>query len=80
MDLFVRASNNVAIDMYRKLGYDIYRTVNKYYSSSLDHSGEDAYGKFWTYTDMRKSLSRDTTKETSKPTGKRIEPDQLEWN
>jgi len=31
--------------MYRKLGYDIYRTVNKYYSSSIDHSGEDAYGK-----------------------------------
>jgi hypothetical protein len=30
--------------MYRKLGYDIYRTVNKYYSSSLDTSGEDAYG------------------------------------
>jgi N-terminal acetyltransferase B complex catalytic subunit len=45
VDLFVRASNNVAIEMYRKLGYDIYRTVNKYYSSSLDNSGEDAYGK-----------------------------------
>jgi N-terminal acetyltransferase B complex catalytic subunit len=77
VDLFVRASNNVAIDMYRKLGYDIYRTVNKYYSSSLDHSGEDAFGTFCSYTDMRKSLSRDLTKETSKPTGKRIEPDQL---
>lgn len=45
VDLFVRASNAVAIEMYRKLGYDIYRTVNKYYSSSIDHSGEDAYGK-----------------------------------
>jgi N-terminal acetyltransferase B complex catalytic subunit len=44
VDLFVRASNAVAIEMYRKLGYDIYRTVNKYYSSSLDHTGEDAYG------------------------------------
>jgi len=80
VDLFVRASNKVAIEMYRKLGYDIYRTVNKYYSSSLDQSGEDAYGTFYTYTDLRKSLSRDPTKETSKPTGKRIEPDQLEWN
>ena len=30
--------------------------------------------------DMRKSLSRDPTGETSKPTGKRIEPDELEWN
>ena len=44
MDLFVRASNNVAIDMYKKLGYNIHRTVNKYYSSSSDESGEDAYG------------------------------------
>lgn len=45
VDLFVRASNEVAITMYKKLGYDVYRTVNKYYSSSIDHSGEDAYGK-----------------------------------
>lgn len=44
VDLFVRSTNTVAIEMYRKLGYDIYRTVNKYYSSSLDESGEDAYG------------------------------------
>ncbi len=44
VDLFVRASNNVAIEMYKKLGYSIYRTVNKYYSSALDASGEDAHG------------------------------------
>ena len=44
VDLFVRASNAVAIEMYRNFGYDIYRTVNKYYSSSVDNSGEDAYG------------------------------------
>jgi N-terminal acetyltransferase B complex catalytic subunit len=44
VDLFVRASNNMAIEMYRKLGYNIYRTINKYYSSSLDESGEDAFG------------------------------------
>ena len=48
VDLFVRSSNPVAIGMYQKLGYQIYRTVNKYYSSSLDSSGEDAYGKFIT--------------------------------
>lgn len=36
--------------------------------------------RFALYLDMRKSLSRDPNKETSKPTGKRIEPDQLEWN
>ena len=44
MDLFVRSTNNVAIQMYRNLGYKVFRTVNKYYSSSLDETGEDAYG------------------------------------
>jgi N-terminal acetyltransferase B complex catalytic subunit len=53
--------------MYKKFGYDVYRTVNKYYSSSNDTSAEDAY-------DMRKSLSRDPTGKTSKPTGKKIDP------
>lgn len=33
--------------MYKKLGYSIYRTVNKYYSSALDASGEDAHGNWW---------------------------------
>lgn len=42
VDLFVRAGNNVAISMYRKLGYEVYRTVNKYYSGSHDTSSEDA--------------------------------------
>ena len=54
VDLFVRSSNSVAIEMYEKFGYNVYRTVNKYYSSSNDSNAEDAY-------DMRKSLSRDTT-------------------
>ena len=29
VDLFVRSSNAVAINMYRKLGYDIYQAVDK---------------------------------------------------
>ena len=40
MDLFVRVSNTVAINMYKNLGYIIYRTVLEYYSGSPD---EDAY-------------------------------------
>jgi len=40
----VRSTNTVAIEMYKKFGYNIYRVVNKYYSSSLDSSGEDAFG------------------------------------
>lgn len=41
VDLFVRVSNVVAIGMYRKLGYVVYRQVLGYYSGA---SPEDAYG------------------------------------
>ena len=50
VDLFVRASNNVAVTMYEKLGYVIYRQVIGYYNGK-----EDAY-------DMRKAMSRDIEK------------------
>jgi N-terminal acetyltransferase B complex catalytic subunit len=43
VDLFVRASNKVAIEVYEKLGYSTYQTVNKYYSGAQS-SGEDALG------------------------------------
>lgn len=42
VDLYVRVSNSVAIDMYRKFGYSVYRTVRNYYAGQ---SSEDAYGK-----------------------------------
>ena len=38
----MRVSNNVAVDMYKRLGYSVYRTVLEYYSGETD---EDAYGK-----------------------------------
>lgn len=42
MDLFVRVSNKVAINMYTNLGYIVYRTIIEYYSGDPD---EDAYGE-----------------------------------
>lgn len=48
VDLFVRASNILAIKMYEKFGYSTYRRVLGYYSGELP---EDAL-------DMRKSLPR----------------------
>ena len=42
VDLFVRISNTVAIQMYNKLGYSLYRQVIDYYTGDPD---EDAYGK-----------------------------------
>ncbi|EGD72247.1 N-acetyltransferase [Salpingoeca rosetta] len=68
VDLFVRKSNDVAIGMYKGLGYDIYRKVIGYYSGEYP---EDAY-------DMRKSLSRDTGKVKMKPLGRDIYPHELE--
>lgn len=41
MDLYVRASNRVAISMYKNLGYKVYRTINKYYEGRIN---EDAFG------------------------------------
>jgi hypothetical protein len=48
VDLFVRASNSLAIQMYEKFGYVTYRRVLGYYSGELP---EDAL-------DMRKALPR----------------------
>ena len=42
VDLFVRVSNKVAVEMYKQLGYVVYRTVLEYYSGNPD---EDAYGE-----------------------------------
>lgn len=41
VDLFVRQSNEQAIQMYQSMGYSIYRTVLDYYCRPPEH----AYGK-----------------------------------
>eukprot|EP00039_Didymoeca_costata_P014427 m.233306 g.233306 ORF g.233306 m.233306 type:complete len:182 (-) comp16023_c0_seq2:36-581(-) len=72
VDLFVRKSNDVALTLYKKLGYVVYRTVLKYYSGSDDDDdGEDAY-------DMRKAMSRDPDKQSEVPLGRDIYPRELE--
>lgn len=68
VDLFVRVSNKVAVNMYRKLGYEVYRTVLEYYSGDVD---EDAY-------DMRKALSRDKDKKSMIPLKRPVRPDELD--
>jgi len=55
VDLFVRVTNTVAIDMYRNFGYVVHKTVKEYYSGS-----EDAY-------DMRKALGRDVQRKSMIP-------------
>ena len=44
VDLFVRQSNIVAIGMYEKMGYSIYRRVLEYYTGLQGAPSEDAFG------------------------------------
>ena len=69
VDLFVRASNTLAIKMYEKFGYSTYRRVLGYYSGELP---EDAF-------DMRKALPRDVEKESIIPLDHPVKPWELEW-
>ncbi|KAL0485708.1 Naa20 [Acrasis kona] len=66
VDLFVRCSNVVAISMYEKLGYKVYRRINRYYTD------EDGF-------DMRKSMiSRDPGKKFMIPLTRTIDCDELD--
>jgi N-terminal acetyltransferase B complex catalytic subunit len=65
VDLFVRKSNQIAIDMYTQFGYVVYRRVLQYYSGE-----EDAL-------DMRKALKRDTKKESMIPLKHPVRPEDL---
>ncbi len=67
VDLFVRPSNKVAVDMYKQLGYIVFRAVENYY-----HGEEDAY-------DMRKAMPRDKKNETLICKKDRIKPHELEY-
>ncbi|KAF2109142.1 acyl-CoA N-acyltransferase [Lophiotrema nucula] len=61
VDLFVRESNEIAKELYRKMGYSVYRRVVDYYND-----GEDAL-------DMRKPLNRDKGRECVRENGERVE-------
>ncbi|KAJ7514388.1 hypothetical protein O6H91_23G042100 [Diphasiastrum complanatum] len=68
VDLFVRASNAPAIQMYQKLGYVIYRRVLRYYSGEEDG------------LDMRKAMPRDKDKKSIIPLKDPVTPEELEYD
>mmetsp|Transcript_19455 Transcript_19455/g.50510 ORF Transcript_19455/g.50510 Transcript_19455/m.50510 type:complete len:175 (+) Transcript_19455:100-624(+) len=68
VDLFVRKSNDVAVGMYRKLGYVVYREVIGYYSGE-----ENAY-------DMRKAMARDVQRKSVVPLKRPVKPEELEFD
>jgi N-terminal acetyltransferase B complex catalytic subunit len=61
IDLFVREENDVAQNLYRGMGYSVYRRVKAYYSGDTD-----AF-------DMRKPLSRDKERKTVREKGEDME-------
>jgi len=67
VDLYVRNSNQVAIGMYKRFGYSIYRRVLKYYSAGPE---EDAF-------DMRRALPRDVDRRSIVPMGRSVHPSEL---
>ncbi|CCX33861.1 acyl-CoA N-acyltransferase [Pyronema domesticum] len=72
VDLYVRVSNELAIGMYERLGYSVYRTVIDYYSGSRPGDpDEDAY-------DMRKPSKRDKKRESIRENGRsfRVYPEE----
>lgn len=67
VDLYVRASNQVAVGMYRGMGYSVFRRVVGYYSDDPTGAGdgEDAF-------DMRKPLDRDKDKKHVRENGEEV--------
>ncbi|KZV88280.1 hypothetical protein EXIGLDRAFT_619536, partial [Exidia glandulosa HHB12029] len=68
VDLYVRLDNKIAIDLYERIGYSVYRRVQGYYGSLSPDSvsqEEDAY-------DMRKPLSRDVHRRSVRANGRNV--------
>jgi len=67
VDLYVRCANSVAIDMYERFGYSVYRRVREYYGNlGLGKGGRDEEDAF----DMRKPLSRDALRHSVRANGR----------
>lgn len=51
VDLYVRCTNELAIDMYERFDYSVYRRVREYYGSMSGGKNrrdeEDAFGELW---------------------------------
>jgi len=82
VDLFVRSSNSLAINMYQQFGYSVYRRVLGYYSSggaNADSADDDYDMMTEDALDMRKALPRDKNKLSVIPMDRPVRPEELEW-
>ncbi|KAG7093065.1 hypothetical protein E1B28_009357 [Marasmius oreades] len=69
VDLYVRCANIIAIDMYERLEYSVYRRVREYYGNlGIGKGGRDEEDAF----DMRKPLSRDRERRSIRGNGRDV--------
>ena len=69
VDLYVRCTNAVAIDMYESFGYSVFRRVREYYGNlGVGRGGRDEEDAF----DMRKPLSRDPMRRSVRLNGRDV--------
>lgn len=69
VDLFVRESNKSALEMYRKMGYTVYRRILDYYSGFRNEDG----------LDLRKSLSMDPQRLAMIPLSHPVHASNLDY-
>lgn len=71
IDLFVRVTNTLALQLYEKLGYSIYRRVLGYYGRTLPQDRNQVNDEIDGY-DMRKLLPADVKNETVRENGHKV--------
>ena len=72
----MREHNEAAVEMYKKMGYSIYRRVVEYYSDSpWEETGKGPEDAF----DMRKPMSRDVGRKYVREGGEgfRVRPEEM---
>lgn len=79
VDLYARASNTLAIDMYKRMGYSVFRRVVMYYSDDPNGTSDEGGGGGEDAFDMRKPLDRDKERKHVRENGEefRVSPEDV---
>ncbi|KAH3666238.1 hypothetical protein OGAPHI_004427 [Ogataea philodendri] len=72
IDLFVRCNNKLAIVLYEKLGYSVYRRVVGYYGDYESKTNRNKIDDEIDAFDMRKALKRDIKQQSVRSNGRKV--------